>query len=247
MIIFDPDLKIFYSDKINDSQYLSGFSTKVLGDGKNIKNIFSFFNLNKIKYKTIIDLIQIHSSNINFFEGVKNNRILEKIEDVDGIVANKDRVVLIVQTADCLPIIFADKVSGLIGISHQGWRGSFNKLAVKMIDKFIAKGAKEENIVAALGPGIGSCCYDIDQDRYFQFLEEFNGYSNKIFHLRGGRRYLNLALLNYLQLINAGIKKENIDFFPFCTSCDKKRFFSYRREGSKDRGDMFSFVMKTGR
>lgn len=241
MIVFNSKIKIFYSTKFNDDKFFAGFGTRDLGDGRNLRNIFQFLHQNTINYKKLVVLEQIHSVNIEFFDfdGDKN---LEKIEDTDGVITNKKNIVLSVRTADCLPIIFVDKSSGLIGISHQGWRGSFKKMAIKMINQIIEKGGKRENILVAIGPGIGDCCYNIAEDRYYQFLEEFNGYSDKIFKVRKGKRYLNLMLFNYLLLIDAGVRKENIDFFPFCTCCDKKRFFSFRRDRKKDYGEMFSFV-----
>ena len=243
MITYDSDLKIFYSTKINDGKFFAGFGTKDLGDGRNLRNIFEFLYQNEIDYKKLVVLDQIHSVNVEFFNSFKNNK-LEKIEETDGVITNKKGIVLSVRTADCLPITFVDKSSGLIGISHQGWRGSLKKMVIRMINKIIEKGGKKENILAAIGPGIGACCYNINEDRYYQFLEEFNGYSDKIFQIRRGERYLNLMWFNYLLLIEAGIKKENIDFFPFCTSCDKKRFFSFRRDKKKDYGEMFSFVLR---
>ncbi len=243
MITYDSDLKIFYSTKINDGKFFAGFGTKDLGDGRNLRNIFEFLYQNEIDYKKLVVLDQIHSVNVEFFNSFKNNK-LEKIEETDGVITNKKGIVLSVRTADCLPITFVDKSSGLIGISHQGWRGSLKKMVIRMINKIIEKGGKKENILAAIGPGIGACCYNINEDRYYQFLEEFNGYSDKIFQVRKGERFLNLIWFNYLLLIEAGIKKENIDFFPFCTSCDKKRFFSFRRDKKKDYGEMFSFVLR---
>lgn len=247
MIGYNSDFSIFYSSFINDGSFFSGFSTKMLGDGRDIHAIIKFLNFNKIIYKKIIIFGQIHSVNIHFYDS-KNNNEIQKIDDVDGVITNQKNIVLIVRNADCLPIIFVDKHLGLIGISHQGWRGTLKKMAVKMVDMFVAHGSKKENVRIALGPAIGVCCYDITDDRYYDFMEEFHRYEEKIFHFDHGRRHLNLSLLNYLQLRDEGIAKSQIDFFPFCTACDKKRFFSFRRsKATKDKGevfgDMFSFII----
>lgn len=241
MIIFNDDLKIFFSTQINDEQYFAGFSTKALGDGRDARKILRFLDYSKIHYKKLVVLDQIHSVNIHFFDRQKIDSI-EKIVDTDGVITNQSNVVLSVRTADCAPLIFTDKKRGLIGISHQGWRGSLKKMAAKMIDILVQKGGNKEDIIVAIGPEIGPCCYDIDEDRYVEFLEVFDGYSDKIFHFEKGRRHLNLALLNYLQLLDAGVKKEHIDFFPFCTSCDAKRFFSFRRDQKNHSGQMFNFI-----
>jgi YfiH family protein len=244
MIIYDSDLKIFSSSLINDSKYFSGFATRELGDGKHdIENIFHFLDSNDIEYRRLVIPEQIHSVNIESFSS-KSNEKLVKIEETDGVITREKGTVLTVVTADCCPIIFAEKKEGIIGISHHGWRGSVKKFAVKIIDRMIDEGARKENINIAIGPAIGECCYDVDNDRYYEFREEFDGFTNKIFHHRGGRWHLNLAMLNYLLLLEVGIKKENIDFFPFCTKCDKDRFFSFRRDRKTIHSEMFSFITR---
>lgn len=243
MITYDTDLKIFSSSLINGKQYFGGFATRALGDARSVARVFEFLSANKIPYKKLITLGQIHSSNVGFFASEEAANV-EHIEDTDGIVTKLNDVILTVITADCAPIIFADKKAGIIGISHQGWRGSLKKLAVKTVEVMLKNGADKSTLKVAIGPSIGACCYNIDDDRYYNFLEEFDGYSEKIFHYHAGIRYLNLTLLNYLLLLDEGIKKQNIDFFPFCTRCDKKRFFSFRRDKKSEYGEMFSFITK---
>ena len=243
MIIYDSNLKIFFSSLINDERFFGGFGTRYLGDGRRIDNIFNFFNNNGISYKKIVIPEQIHSTNVSVFNSSLVDNI-EKISETDGVITKDVNSVLTVITADCSPIMFVEKQYGIIGISHQGWRGSVKRLGQKMIKKIIEMGGKKEEILVAIGPSIGECCYDIDDDRYYQFVEEFDGYSEKIFHRRQGKLHLNLSLLNYLQLKEIGIPEKNIDHFPFCTRCDKKRFFSFRRDKKEDYGEMLSFIVK---
>ncbi len=243
MITYDSNLKIFYSTLINNEKFFGGFGTRYLGDGRRIDNIFNFFNNNVISYKKIVIPEQIHSTNVSVFNSSLVDNI-EKISETDGVITKDVNSVLTVITADCSPIMFVEKQYGIIGISHQGWRGSVKRLGQKMIKKIVELGGKKENIFVAIGPSIGECCYDIDDERYYQFIEEFDGYSKKIFHRRQGKLHLNLSLLNYLQLKEIGIPEKNIDHFPFCTRCDKKRFFSFRRDKKEDYGEMMSFVVK---
>jgi len=241
MIVYDSFLKIFYSTSFNGDNYFSGFATKQLGDARKIENIFNFFNKNKISYKKIVVAEQIHSSNIKEI-GFSNKGNFEKVEDTDGLLTKEKNIVLIVRTADCLPIIYVEKNQGIIAISHNGWRGTIKKISYKIIEKMVELGANISFIKVAIGPGIGQCCYSIDEDRYYQFKDEFDGYSDKIFRWYKGKWHLNLLLLNYLLLLDYGVKKENIDYFPFCTSCDGKRFFSFRKDNKKDYGEMSSFI-----
>lgn len=243
MINFDNQIKIFYSDKINGGGYFSGFGTRFLGDARKTENIINFFSLHSDPFDKLIVLEQIHSANICVYK--KSNELkIEKIEDTDGVITSEFNTLLTVRTADCLPIVFADKISGVIGIAHLGWRGSIKRLAQKMVKKMRENGASKENILVVIGPGIGSCCYNLDDDRYYQFLEEFDGYSKKIFRFHGGKRYVDLTKLNYLLLQEIGIDKKNIDFFPFCTYCDKNRFFSFRRDKKGEFNEMFHFIIK---
>src|SRR3989344_3350784 len=245
MITFNPDLKIFYSTKVNDRNYFSGFSISDLGDARNSYTITNFFNQQRITFKKIAILEQIHSTNIELYQDAKSKDYLEIIADSDGILTKNTQIILVVRNADCVPLIIVDKTTGFIGISHQGWRGSLKNMAGKMVKTLQNSGSKLHNLICVLGPGIGACCYDVDQDRYFSFLQEYDGYSQKIFSRRGNRWHLNLALLNYLQLLNAGVKTEKVDFFPFCSKCDKKRFFSRRRNKKTGQELMFNFVMKS--
>jgi len=244
MIIYDSNLKIFYSALINDERFFGGFGTRYLGDGRRIDNIFNFFNNNDISFKTIVVPEQIHSTNVSVFNSNLMDN-LERISETDGVITKDSKSVLTVITADCCPIMFVEKKQGIVGISHQGWRGSVKRLGQKMIKKIIELGGKKENLFVAIGPSIGECCYDIDDERYYQFIEEFDGYSKKIFHRHQGKLHLNLSLLNYLQAKEVGIPEKNIDHFPFCTRCDKKRFFSFRRDKKEDYGEMLSFIVRS--
>jgi hypothetical protein len=244
MILYDSSLKIFYSTLINDDKFFGGFGTRFLGDGRKTENIFNFAQTNIPNFKTIVIPEQIHSTNVTVF----NSNLMENIERVsetDGVITEDTNSILTVITADCSPLMFVEKKLGIIGISHQGWRGSVKRLGQKMVKKIIELGGKKENIFVAIGPSIGQCCYNIEDERYYQFIEEFEDYADKIFHRHGGQLRLNLALLNYLQIKELGVPEKNIDHFPFCTRCDKKRFFSFRRDKKQDYGEMFSFIVKT--
>ena len=244
MILFDSNLKIFYSTLINDDKFFGGFGTKFLGDGRKTENIFNFAQSNIPNFKTIVIPEQIHSTNVSVF----NSNLMENIERVsetDGVITDDVNSILTVITADCSPLIFVEKKQGLIGISHQGWRGSVKRLGQKMVKKIIEMGGKKEEIIVAIGPSIGQCCYDVEDERYYQFIEEFEDYADKIFHRHSGKLHLNLTLLNYLQIKELGVPERNIDHFPFCTRCDKKHFFSYRRDKRQDYGEMMSFIVKS--
>lgn len=244
MITYDANLKIFASSLINSEGFLSGFTTRAVGDGRKTTTILNFLKTAEVQYKKIVVPEQIHSANVALFSN-QDRESFAKVEETDGVVTRDAGVVLTTVTADCCPMIFKDGALGLIGISHVGWRGSLKRIPQKMVAKMKEAGARIEDIVVAIGPTIGDCCYDVTDDRYEQFMEENESWGPQIFHHRGGKWHLNLSFLNYLLLKETGVKEENIDHFPFCTKCDSARFFSYRRDKREDYGEMFSFVVKS--
>jgi len=243
MINYDANTHVFYSDIIENPNFVCGFGTRLLGDGRQRSTLINFCEHNNLSYESIIVPDQIHSINIE--EVSKNRQLVQVVDTTDGVVTKESHVLLTVVTADCLPIMFADQKKNIIGISHQGWRGSLKNMATHMIKKMIQLGATSDSIKIAIGPGIGACCYKIYGERLYEFLAEYEKWKDMILQERSGHTYINLPRLNFLQLREFGIKKEQIDFFPFCTKCDKNRFFSYQRDDKKNYGEMVSFILKT--
>lgn len=234
MIIYDPQHHYFSPTQIDKNGAYAGFSTSYYGDGRNGTNLR---RLIPPPY-SIVRLRQTHSTNIHILESYQ-----AAIEDTDGVITDLKNVALTAVTADCVPIVFADMKRGLSGISHQGWKGSLNRLAQKMVMQFHALGTESKDLKIAIGPAINECCYHITAERASRFMLEFPHFTDKILKKTAGHYYLNLLQLNYLQLIECGTYTANIDFFPFCTQCDSDRFFSFRRDGDTFE-EIFSFVAR---
>lgn len=245
MIQYDSALLAYYSTLINKNGVAGYFGTRQTGDGRNLMNITDFLAKGDIPFERIVTLEQIHSANIALVSEAPEAHTV--IEETDGIFTKLQKVALTVKTADCVPILYSDLKKEIIAITHQGWRGSLKRMPQKMIKKLVEEGAQVAHIRVAIGPSIGECCYTIDDDRHFEFLDEFDEDANKFFSHRGGKWHLNLTRLNYFLLASSGLKKENIDFFPFCTSCNRDRFFSFRRKQvkHKDFDRQFNVIVKT--
>lgn len=245
MIQYQKQNNMYFSTLINDKSVFSGTTERSVGDGRHTDTILSYLRINQIIFKKLVLLEQIHSSNVAFFKS-ENTSEIERLPEIDGVVSADSQIVFAVRTADCIPIIYKDSTQGLIGVSHNGWRGTFKNIGSHMLEEMTKSGSDLSQIKVAIGPGIGSCCYDIEEDRHIEFLEEFGEDFNS-FPIRGGRRHLNLLRLNVALLLQAGLPLKNIDFFPFCTSCNKDNFFSFRRDFKKHAdqfGEMFSFIIK---
>ncbi len=169
------------------------------------------------------------------------------MNDCDGVILRKSVAntgAVCVKTADCVPILLADLSTGDVCAVHAGWRGSAADIAAKAATK-LSRG-KPENIIAAIGPCIGLCCYEVGGEVYsaFDFLFKSRDCSyntDGVFTISpvcsmGGKRHLNLALANAELLKLCGVKEENIDISGICTCCFKDEkgksvFFSHRGWG----------------
>ncbi|MDD4124796.1 MAG: peptidoglycan editing factor PgeF [Victivallales bacterium] len=154
----------------------------------------------------------------------------------DGLITNEEGVALSARAADCVPILLYDTKTDTAGAVHSGWQGTKKQIAVKAVKLFESLGSKPENIIAALGPCIKGCCYEVGGEFYDHFSS-----NPEAFSVREGKIYFDLTSVITKALINCGIIKENIQVCPLCTCCESELFFSYRRQGN-DRGTMAAFI-----
>jgi purine-nucleoside/S-methyl-5'-thioadenosine phosphorylase / adenosine deaminase len=173
----------------------------------------------------------------------------------DGLITNAAGVLLAVKVADCLPVIVADRRRRAVGIFHAGWRGTVQRIVEKGVGEMRRQlGCRPEDLLAAIGPGIGACCYEIGEqvedefDSQFAYAKElftdvFDSWSLKtkypmlFLNQRAPghgepalSRHLDLVEANRRQLRDAGVPEENIESLGLCTACRTDLFFSYRRE-----------------
>lgn len=153
----------------------------------------------------------------------------------DAMVSNVPGVALSILTADCQPVLFADRVSGVIGAAHAGWRGALDGILENTIDAMVALGAQRENIHAVIGPTISQRAYEVGPE----FLDEFlsTDVGNERFFKRGkGDRFMfDLPAFGQHRLQSAGIARA--EWTRHCTYSDPDRFFSYRRATHKKEAD----------
>ncbi len=197
-----------------------------------------------IPFKSLTLSRQTHSANILKVDENQKGMGLSKpyaYTDIDGLITNKPGICLIINHGDCIPLLFADSKQKAIGAAHAGWRGTAAGIGPKTVKKIVeCYNLKAENIFAAIGPGIGPCCYKVG-DEVAHIFRQLPGSGAFLEPLKEGGARLNLALANYYLLLNAGLKEENIQIAGLCTSCNKDLFFSHRRQGGK-RGLMASFI-----
>jgi len=149
--------------------------------------------------------------------------------EADALITTIPGVAVSIRTADCIPILLVDVEHRAIAAIHAGWRGTAGKITGNALGSLReAFGSLPGRIVAAIGPGIGECCYAVGAEVAREFgLDQAT--------------HLDLARLNREQLVEAGVPAGQIDTIGGCTFCESQKFFSYRRE-REQAGRMISFV-----
>ena len=147
--------------------------------------------------------------------------------ECDALVTNTPGVALMVFTADCTPVLFHDPITGAVGAVHAGWRGTANGIAAKTVDAMVQNfGSKAENICAAIGPNIGPCCFETDDDVPASMIAAFGEEAQGYIRQNGEKYFIDLKGLNTLWLRRKGVK--NIAISTECTCCAPHRFWSHR-------------------
>lgn len=178
---------------------------------------------------------QIHSSDVLVYDKSKKDFIEN---EGDAIVTNENSVIIGAFTADCVPVILVDETTATIAAIHSGWKGTFNDISEKAVEKMIKDfNCDSNNIKAYIGPHIRQCCYEVSEELKEKFINKFNIPSEKLFKDRN----LSMELCIQKDLKSIGIKEDNIYSLNLCTHCEKEnKLFSYRKSNGTY-GRLFSF------
>ena len=152
------------------------------------------------------------------------------IVGTDALVTQLPDVPLLLFYADCTPVLLADPVTGAIGLAHAGWRGTAGLIAQKTVETMVQQfGVRRENLLGAIGPCIGGCCYEVDD----VVQKQLPGYE-RFFEPKGeGKYWLDLARVNAQQLLEAGLDRNHVFLSGICTNDHHELFCSYRYEKGK--------------
>ncbi|MEY4496000.1 MAG: hypothetical protein RL744_1064 [Pseudomonadota bacterium] len=176
-------------------------------------------------------LKQIHGMTVS--TPVSRNALTGKPIEADAAVTNIPNEVLAILTADCMPVLFASKGGGVIGAAHAGWRGLSGGVLENTLQAMLAlsPGLSPKDIVAWMGPAIGSTAFEVGEDVLDAFSVQRSAILLEAFEPIAGSpgKYLaNLYLLAQDRLRSIGIEK--IYGGDFCTFNDSEKFFSYRKD-----------------
>lgn len=160
---------------------------------------------------------------------------------VDGLVSKTKDLLLSVRSADCVPILLYDPVLKVCAAVHSGWKGTAKGIVKNAVSEMQKHASRTENLHAAIGPCIGSCCYEVGREVHDAFLCAGERLEPCFRNGADGKFFLDLTLANRILLENAGVPKTQIDEAHLCTRCGDAEFFSHRRMGAV-RGTMSAFI-----
>jgi hypothetical protein len=184
----------------------------------------------------------------------------------DALLTDRPGILLGIQTADCTPVLVADRKRKVLAAFHAGWRGTVKRIVENGIGRMrLEFGSRPEDLIAAIGPAIGPCCYQVGEELLSEFESQF-AYGRELFHevydsdpVRtrypmlfltqrapghspiGPSLHLDVAEANRRQLLDAGLKPESIQMIGGCTSCHRDLFFSHRASRGRA-GRMLSVI-----
>lgn len=180
----------------------------------------------------------IHVERVGLAEAGKGaEAYADAIPRTDALITNVPNLPLLLCFADCTPILFLDPVHKAVGIAHGGWKGTVNRIGYKTVRRMQEEfGTQPRELLTAIGPSIGPCCYEIGPEVEAKFREAFPGHEAELFPEKSadtGKPHLSLWAANRIQLEEAGVLPEHIDEAQTCTSCHHDMFFSHRADAGK--------------
>ena len=163
--------------------------------------------------------------------------------DADGIVTNRRGISLMIFYADCIPILLYDPVCQVIGAVHAGWRGT----ALGIVERAVAQmasnfGSQPKNILAAIGPGIGPCCFETHDDVPEAMVEALGPEAMPfLVPLPEGKFQVDLKGINRHRLLRSGLSSDHVSVCDVCTACNTDIFWSHRKLGEA-RGNQAALI-----
>lgn len=144
--------------------------------------------------------------------------------------------------ADCVPVYFYDPVKKVVGMAHSGWRGTVKEIAGKMVERMVSDyGCDVRDIVAGIGPSIGMCCFEVDEDVFYDFTDLTYLGDGWYYEKENGHYDIDLWRVIWCTLTNRGVLPENITISGICTCCNHDVLFSHRATKGR-RGTMAGVI-----
>ena len=189
----------------------------------------------------IVSLNQVHGREVVAVRKAVARETLQRMQtdrpQADALISDAPDVALVVRAADCVPLLIGDRRTGAAGAVHAGWRGTAARVAVAAVEAMGREfGSDPADLVVAIGPSIGPCCYEVGPDLVDAFAAA--GHERHLIERwfmtpRGQQMRLDVAGANRDQLILAGVREDSIHACGLCTAMHLDVLTSYRAEKDK--------------
>jgi YfiH family protein len=239
---------------LEEDGFVNGFSTRLGGVSEMPANALNLAGFNEDAAENILEnrrrflklfpgewilagCWQVHGADVRVVHTVEEakpaeNQLGETVY-CDVIVSDAKGVLAGVKTADCVPILIGDPVTGAFAAVHAGWRGTLATAAIVAVERLAREyDARPGNLRLAIGASAGACCYEVGTEVIEAFSNKFVDGEKLFTPTRPGHAMVDLLTANRDQLISTGVNPERIHTAPICTMCRTDLFFSYRKEKS---------------
>lgn len=196
----------------------------------------------------VTSLVMTHQVHQDTIRVAKRSDILDDLfdpipYDADGLITDEPGLCLTIYYADCIPVLFYDPVRRVIAAVHSGWRGTAMGIAAKAVQKMTELyGSDPKDILAAIGPGIGPCCFETHDDVPTAMEAQLGeGVKPYITTLKNGKFTVDLKGILTWQLTAAGVTPEHLEVLPLCTGCHPELYWSHRKMGDR-RGNQAAMI-----
>jgi YfiH family protein len=237
---------------LEDDGFVNGFSTRLGGVSEMPANALNLAGFNEDAAENILEnrrrflklfpgewtlagCWQVHGADVRVVHTAEEAKPAEnqRGETVycDVIVSDAKGVLAGVKTADCVPILIGDPVTGAFAAVHAGWRGSLGTAVIAGVERLAKEyDARPADLRVAIGASAGPCCYEVGSEVIEAFSSKFVDGEKLFTPTRPGHAMVDLLKANREQLISTGVKAERIHTAPLCTMCRTDLFFSFRKE-----------------
>jgi YfiH family protein len=231
----------YQSTKLNEIPGIChGYSIRESGDMRQEDRRWAFMELLRLPHDSLMMSQQIHGNTVSVVKRFSKN----VIQGTDGLIVRKTHTfarAAAVRVADCIPLLVADTGGSVVAAVHAGWKGLAEGIVTNTIQEFVRLGIRPENIIAAIGPHIGKCCYAVAYERAERFIKLYGNDPKMVFR-KDDRFFLDLGYVAKTQLRRAGIKADNIDEGDMCTAHNSKLYYSFRTDTKESFGEILGVI-----
>ncbi len=211
---------------VNDDAVLVRKNRKMLSSLLGVRGEACVY-MNQTHSGHIMDILKDDAETISSKEG-ENETVFD---DTDALVTAQKNIYLLTLIADCVPVLLLDKQRKVIAVVHAGWKGTVKEIAKKTVHLMISRyHCDPSNIIAGIGPSIGPCCFEVEDDIIEKFKKVYSENDRVIQERKNGKSIVDLWKANQLQLERSGVPHANIEVSQICTACSTDLFYSVRKE-----------------